>query len=388
MTDQKVRQPNTNNNSKSNIQNAYIQTFLHLAGAKTTVSDPRYNYTIAGLEELLLQIGETNNIAFLNEGMVRLLGAKNKAEVIDTPLSSWDSGILGQGFLTTLIESTRNSEQVVIIEHAVEKVDPHKLPTNCSTDICGPQRLRFVCTPIKGGVQIVVQDITRSHWLEESFSRYLSPQVISQLRGIPEENLLKSERRVVTILFADLRGFTAFCQKETPVGVAELINEFLTNMVTCIERYDGMVDKFIGDEVMAIFGTPLAREDHALRALLTAVDMVESHKVWSEKRQQNDKYAPPVGVGIATGEVVVGNIGTAKRMEYTVLGHTVNLAARLCGIAGGLEILTVSGTYKAAVNAIDKYNGSTSIPRFRFKHRGKLDLKGIFEPIDVFRVFT
>ena len=388
MTDQEANQTGKHNDPKSSLQNVSIKTFLHLAGAQTTVSDPRYNYTIVGLEELLLQVDKNNNVAFLNDGMAHLLGAKRKAEVIDTPLTEWDTGILGNGFLTTLIDSARSNNQVVIMEHPVERLDPERLRSDYSTDICGSQRLRFVCTPIKGRVQVVVQDITRTHWLEETFSRYLSPQVIAQLRGVPEGDLLKNERRIVTVLFADLRGFTSFCQKETPMGVAKLVNEFLTNMVNCIERHDGTVDKFVGDEVMAIFGAPLARNDHVLRALLAAVDMVKSHKTWSEERLKAGKPAPPVGVGLATGEVVVGNIGTDKRMEYTVLGHTVNLAARLCGIAEAFEILTISATHKTAVKAINKYDGSTSIPRFRFEHRGKVDLKNVFEPIDVFRVFT
>jgi len=245
-----------------------------------------------------------------------------------------------------------------------------------------------VCSPIKGRVQVVVQDITQTYWLEKTFSRYLSPYVISQLRSISEEDLFKHERRVVTVLFADLRGFTKYCQEVSAEEVAELVNSFLSIMVDCIEKYDGMVDKFVGDEIMAVFGAPLKCNDHALKALLTAVKMIEAHKGWINKRLSEKKNAPQVGIGLATGDAIIGNVGTHKRMEYTVLGHTVNLAARLCGIAEGLEILTVAETHHSAMKAIKDCNCNYKIPRFQFEPKGKVELKNIFNPTPVYRVIA
>ncbi len=229
-------------------------------------------------------------------------------------------------------------------------------------------------------------EATRALWLNETFSRYLSPQLISQLHALQDKDLLEAQRRDVTVLFADLRGFTRVCQEEAPMEIAELVNEFLTNMVKCIERHDGMVDKFIGDEIMAIFGTPLISKFHVIKALLAAVDMIESHKIWLLKRQNLKKPALPIGIGLATGEVVVGNIGTSKRMEYTVLGHPVNLGARLCDLAKAHEILTIDASRKAAVNALEKSNDDGSIPNFRFIHRGNVILKNILEAVDIYQV--
>ncbi|MEA3280349.1 MAG: adenylate/guanylate cyclase domain-containing protein [Thermodesulfobacteriota bacterium] len=229
-------------------------------------------------------------------------------------------------------------------------------------------------------------EATRVRWLNETFSRYLSPQLISQLHALHDKDLLEAQRRDVTVLFADLRGFTRVCQEEAPMEIAELVNEFLTNMVNCIERHDGMVDKFIGDEIMAIFGAPLTNEFHVIKALLAAVDMIESHKIWLLKRQNLKKPALPIGIGLATGEVVVGNIGTSKRMEYTVLGHPVNLGARLCDLASAHEILTIDASRKAAVNAFEKSNNDGSIPNFQFIHRGNVVLKNIMEPVDIYQV--
>lgn len=229
-------------------------------------------------------------------------------------------------------------------------------------------------------------EATRALWLNETFSRYLSPQLISQLHALQDKDLLEAQRRDVTVLFADLRGFTRVCQEEAPMEIAELVNEFLTNMVKCIERHDGMVDKFIGDEIMAIFGTPLISKFHVIKALLAAVDMIESHKIWLLKRQNLKKPALPIGIGLATGEVVVGNIGTSKRMEYTVLGHPVNLGARLCDLAKAHEILTIDASRKAAVNALEKSNDDGSIPNFQFIHRGNVILKNILEAVDIYQV--
>jgi len=250
-----------------------IQKSINLNITHDVTSSSISDYTIAGLDELLLQITEKNTIGYLNEKMARLLGASKKSQAINTDLILWDKGPLGDNFIKSMVDSARKSNQTIIMEHKANNVGSKFLDMEQAALLSESVRLRFVCTPLKGRVQIVAQDITKSHWLEETFSRYLSPNVISQLRNIPEEELLKTEKRVVTILFADLRGFTSLCQKESSKNISELINEFLTNMVNCIEKYDGMVDKFIGDEVMAVFGAPIKKDDHALKALLTAREM-------------------------------------------------------------------------------------------------------------------
>ena len=350
------------------------------------ISDTRRDFTIAGLEELICQVDQNNNINYLNDGMVKLLGGNSKSEMIDTQISSWDYGLLGDGFLESIISSARNNDQTVIIENVVENIPQERLPRSCSETICGPMRLRFVCSPISGRVQIVVQDITHSHWLESTFSKYLAPNVISQLRNVPEDQLLRTEKRIATVLFADVRGFTLYCQRATAEEVGFLINDFLECAVGCIEKHEGMVDKFIGDCIMALWGVPLAKADHALKALLASVDMINAYKEITQSRKSSGKEYPPIGVGLATGEVIVGNIGTTKRMEYTALGHTVNLSARLCGVAGPYEIITVSDTHKAAFDAVKKYDDASHIPRFIFEKKAKVDLKNILKSVSIYRV--
>ena len=360
---------------------------LTMAGAKSMAAGPGGSFTIAGLEEMVLLVDENGTLSFLNTEMARLLGAEHKAAVLGTDLERWDQGPLGEGFLATLVASAHHSGQTYVIERAFTNFPQERLSR--PDDAHGAATLfRFVATPVKGKVQIVVQDITHARWLEESFSRYVSPRVIERLRSVPESELMRVERRKLTVLFGDLRGFTLACQEMEAEEVCVMLNGYLSAMTECVDRFEGMVDKFVGDEIMAVFGAPLHTDDHALRALLAADAMMNAHRAWQEQRQAAGQIAPPLGIGIATGEVVLGNVGAAQRLDYTVLGHTVNLAARLCGQAEALEILTVKATHQAAMATIGFYPKPEEIPHFRFESRGKIELKNVKAPVDVFRVLT
>ena len=186
----------------------------------------------------------------------------------------------------------------------------------------------------------------KNQFLELTFSRYVSKKVIEQLKKTPVVEFLKMEKREVSVLFADLRGFTALGDRLASEDIQETVNSFLDTMVRCIEEKDGMVDKFMGDGLMALFGAPLRQDDHARRALDAAISMQKAHRIWMEERQASGKPVRPVGIGLAGGEVVLGNMGTLNRMEYTVLGHTANLASRLCSAADGGEILTTRDTWE------------------------------------------
>jgi class 3 adenylate cyclase len=360
---------------------------LTMAGAKSMAAGPGGSFTIAGLEEMVLLVDENGTLSFLNTEMARLLGAEHKAAVLGSSVERWDQGPLGEGFMATLVGSAHHSGQTYVIERSFPNFPKERLSR--PDDAHGDATLfRFVATPVKGKVQIVVQDITHARWLEESFSRYVSPRVIERLRSVPESELMQVERRRLTVLFGDLRGFTLACQEMEAEEVCEMLNGYLAAMTECVDRYEGMVDKFVGDEIMAVFGAPLHTEDHALRALLTAEAMVKAHRTWQEARKAQGKMAPAVGIGLATGEVVLGNVGAAQRMDYTVLGHTVNLAARLCAKAEAFEILTIKATHQAAMAAVKSYPRPEEIPRFRFESKGQIELKNVKAPVDVFRVLT
>ncbi|MEA2599981.1 MAG: adenylate cyclase [Acidobacteriota bacterium] len=159
--------------------------------------------------------------------------------------------------------------------------------------------------------------------------RYHSPAVIEEVLKRGDEGMQRLQNAHASVLFADLVGFTAFAENAPPESVAESIDAFLDLAVEAIFRAGGTLDKFIGDCVMAFFGAPVAQPDHALRAVRAAIEIQESLAVWNASRAAEGLPGFKARVGVNSGPVVVGDIGSARRVDYTVLGNTVNVAARL-----------------------------------------------------------
>lgn len=226
----------------------------------------------------------------------------------------------------------------------------------------------------------------KNQFLENAFSRYVSSRVIDQLKKTHADEFLKMDKRQVSILFVDVRGFTALGDRLSPEEIQEVVNSFLENMVKCVEDMEGMVDKFLGDGLMAIFGAPLRHDANAWQALSAAVSMQQLHKAWMEDRQAANKPAGAIGIGVATGHAVVGNIGTSNRMEYTALGHLVNLTARLCGAAKGGEILTIEACREQMMNHASALQVQDEFLTASFASKGLMTFKNISEPVEVFSV--
>jgi len=223
-------------------------------------------------------------------------------------------------------------------------------------------------------------------FLESTFSRYVSSRVLDQLKTTPLADFLRMERREVSILFSDMRGFTTVGAQLPPEQIQELVNSALEKMVNCVDVLDGNVNKFLGDGLMAIFGAPLRQEDHAWRAITAAVMMQKAHKSWIEERKAQNKPAISLGIGIATGIVVVGNIGTPSRMEYTVLGHIVNLASRLCHVAEGGGIITIPATWDQALNLDPGHRKALADMNCSSVSLGKKSFRHIDVPLEVLSV--
>jgi len=339
--------------------------------------------TVTGAEEMILQVGADGLVGYVNRPMARLLGMPDRRAAIGTPVEQWDHGPIGGGVLSGLVQVALGSTQSHVLERTCADLPANLIPDAGSSRPTTDPVLRFLATGVKGRVEIIAQDVTQIRWLEQTFSRYVSPAVIDRMQDMDGTDLLRMERRRLTVLFGDLRGFTALCQELTPEQIQEVVNSFLANMVVCVEALDGTVDKFVGDEVMAVFGAPVHQEDHALRALVCACEMQRRHREWMDERVAAGTPARSLGIGLATGPVVVGNVGTETRMDYTVLGHTVNLAARLCGSAEGGEVLTVPETHRAALAALETYTGGVPVPRLSFRSKGKMTFKNVTEPVNV-----
>lgn len=166
--------------------------------------------------------------------------------------------------------------------------------------------------------------------IRRTFQHYLSPAVIQEALEHPDRLKLGGERKILTVLFSDIRDFTPKSEKLPPEKLVQLLNDYFTAMTEVVFKYEGTLDKFMGDAIMAIYGAPLPQNDHALRAGRTALEMIEKLKenkaAWCAKYGLDDFK---IGIGIHTGEMAVGNMGSLKRFNYTVIGDAVNLASRL-----------------------------------------------------------
>lgn len=188
---------------------------------------------------------------------------------------------------------------------------------------------------IEYGVVSVFSDLTeikKRQFLQDTLTRYVTRQVVDLILENPENIVLDGEERQTTMLFSDIRGFTTLSEKMRPTDVVYMLREYFTLMVEAVFEFQGTIDKFIGDALMAIFGAPTPQPNHAELAVLTALRMQESLKGFNARRMRKNAAPISVGIGIHTGNAVVGNIGSEQRLEYTAIGDAVNLASRLEGI--------------------------------------------------------
>ena len=205
--------------------------------------------------------------------------------------------------------------------------------------------------------------------------RYHSPAVIEEVLRRGDEGMQRLQSTDATVLFADLVGFTAFAENAPPESVAESIDAFLDLAVEAIFRAGGTLDKFIGDCVMAFFGAPVAQPDHALRAVRAAIEIQQGLTVWNAARAADGLPAFKARVGVNSGPVVVGDIGSARRVDYTVLGNTVNVAARLEAlVAQPGEVVLGPETQRLVAGVIST------------EPLGEFQLKGLQQKIHAYRV--
>jgi len=178
------------------------------------------------------------------------------------------------------------------------------------------------------GAMLIIEDITSEMRVKATMSRYMSKEVADQLLAQGEAGLSGVSQKV-SILFSDIRHFTTISETLGAVGTVNLLNEYFEEMVDVIFNQGGILDKYIGDAIMALFGAPLSSEDDADKAVAVACEMIVSLRKLNEARSRKNLEPIEIGIGVSTGDVVAGSVGSEKRMEYTVIGDSVNLAARL-----------------------------------------------------------
>ena len=198
---------------------------------------------------------------------------------------------------------------------------------------------------IEAELQRVAGDVERRNtFIRETFGRYLTDEVVDTLLDTPKSLHIGGEKRKVTMMMADLRGFTALSERLAPKWVVTILNRYLSAMVKVIKQYDGTIDEFIGDAIFVLFGAPVWREDDAQRAVACSVAMQLAMTSVNEENKKDDLPDLEMGIGIHTGQVVVGNIGSLDRMKYGVVGSHVNLASRIQSCTTGGQILVSEAT--------------------------------------------
>jgi adenylate cyclase len=198
---------------------------------------------------------------------------------------------------------------------------------------------------IESELQRVAGDVERrNRFIRETFGRYLTDEVVDTLLESPASLHIGGEKRKVTMMMADLRGFTALSERLAPKWVVTILNRYLSTMVKVIKQYGGTIDEFIGDAIFVLFGAPVWREDDAQRAVACAVAMQLAMTSVNEQNKEEDLPDLELGIGIHTGQVVVGNIGSLDRMKYGVVGSHVNLASRIQSCTTGGQILVSEAT--------------------------------------------
>jgi len=210
----------------------------------------------------------------------------------------------------------------------------------------------------------IFESLERRH-IREAFQRYVEPHVVERMLTMPEKDFLKGERAVLTTLFSDMRGFTSLSERIDVDVMVEMLNMHLAAMTEVVMANEGTLDKFVADEVVAIFGAPLPMEDHAFRAVRTALKMQAAHQELISTWKRRGYDLPPIGIGVNTGEMVVGNVGCEKQMDYTVIGDAVNLASRICGAAASGQVLITDATFDVVADRII----ADKLPKIRVKNK-------------------
>ena len=222
----------------------------------------------------------------------------------------------------------------------------------------------------------VAKNFTQEQREKRRLSRFFSPDVVAEIVRHKDDAKLAATRRRMTVLFSDIRGFTSLSEKMQPEEVVTFLREYLTVMTEAVFKHGGTVDKYIGDAIMALYNVPFEAPDHALRAVRTALEFQERLQPLAERFAARHGGTLACGVGIHTGDAVVGTIGSEQRLEYTAIGDTINLGSRLEGLTKEFSVpIIISEATYAEVRE-----------HFRARDLGEVTVKGKVIPVKIYAV--
>ncbi|MEP7198969.1 MAG: GAF domain-containing protein [Chloroflexota bacterium] len=329
------------------IENARLFEELRRNIAEVSALKGFQDNIFASVPSGVITVDMQNVITTFNRAAETILNVK-ASQVLRRPIADALS-FLGGDELPNLLDGVKQNDDPVIA-HEVRRAVPQRGMVNLSLSL---STLRDASAATRLGVALVLDDLTEKKKLqarEEMFGRYLAPSVIKRLPDDPGELKLGGHRQTVSILFADVRGYSTFSEHIEPELLVDILNQYLSLCAHAIITEEGTLDKFMGDAVMAFWNAPEEQPDHALRAVRAACQMraaILAHhaRVPVERRLS-------FGVGLHVGEVVVGNIGTERALNYTAIGDAVNLAKRLQEVSAANQIALSNAIYQVVKDQV------------------------------------
>jgi adenylate cyclase len=332
------------------------------------------NYNEGVLQSMsngVVTLNEDGKIVTCNAAALQILRIE-EARIINHPASEYFSGT-NEWVMERVAEVARTLQPVHTMDAELTAAND-KLSVNLTvlplmseaTQGKPPKRL---------GTLLMIDDVSNEKRMKSTMSRYMDPGIAEKLLAGGEE-VLGGKSVTGTVLFSDIRGFTTITEDLGAHGTVSLLNEYFTIMVDCIQKQGGMLDKFIGDAIMAVFGLPLPHEDDEDRSIRAAIAMITELRRWNTERVAAGKRAIDIGVGLNTDNIVSGNIGSPRRMDYTVIGDGVNLASRLESACKeyGARILISENTFRRLKST------------YRIREVDRVIVKGKTEPSAVYEV--
>lgn len=327
------------------------------------------NYNESILESMsngVITLSGDGKIVTCNAAGLKILKVR-QSDVLDKPSAEFFAN--GNEWLLEKIASVQQSGQDEVLMDAPLVVQGNQLSANVTV-----LPLRSPAEQTLGSM-VMIEDISSEKRMKATMARYMDPTLADQLLASGTE-VLGGQSIEATVLFSDVRSFTTLSEELGPQGIISLLNEYFTLMVDCITDQGGMLDKFIGDAIMAVFGTAKRHEDDEDRALRTAIAMMKELHGFNQRRIIDGKRPIDIGIGLNTDTVVSGNIGSPKRQDYTVIGDGVNLAARLESACKeyGAHILVSENTIKKLKST------------YRYREVDTVVVKGKTKPVAIYEV--
>jgi adenylate cyclase len=329
------------------------------------------NYNESMLESMsngLITLDENERIATCNAAGLRILKA-HADEVLRKSAAEFFAG--DNAWVLEKLKQVTGSGQQQTSMDAPLQVTGETLSVNFTVQPLLDAEQKHI------GSMFVIEDISSEKRIKSTMSRYMDPGIADRLVASGAE-VLGGKNVECTVLFSDIRGFTTLTEQLGAQGTVALLNEYFTLMVDCIQKEEGMLDKFIGDAIMAAFGIPEGHEDDADRAVRAAVAMIKTLEAWNRQRIGEGRLPVNIGVGLNTDNVVSGNIGSKKRMDFTIIGDGVNLASRLESACKqyGAKILISEFTVR-------KLQGT-----YRKREIDLVVVKGKTEPVAIYEILS